>query len=100
MIKTSFETNNDKVFGNTLDFCGEIDRVRPCIVDIVKMLDFLNVRTVKVIIQKRVIFAKKSSVIVTLKSFEDVIDFCQNNEDLIVTYARKEDNEMLIFTEI
>ena len=100
MIKTSFETCNDKVLGNTLDFCNEINSVKPNIVDIVKMLDFYNVKVIKVIIQKKVIFAKKSSVVVTLNTFQDVIDFCQNNEDLIVTYVRKEDNEMQIFTEI
>lgn len=100
MIKTSFETSKEKVLGNTLDFCNEINRVKPNIVDIVKMLDFYNVKVIKVIIQKKVIFAKKSSVVVTLNTFQDVIDFCQNNEDLIVVYVAKDDNEMRIYTEI
>lgn len=100
MIKISFQTSKDKVLGNNLDFSNGIDRIKPNLVNIVKMLDFYNVNIVKVVIKKKGIFAKHSSVVVTLNTFQDVIDFCQDNEDLTVVYVTKYDNKMRIYTEI
>ena len=100
MIKFDFKTSKDDILGNTLDLSNDMDTVRTHITDIVKMLDFHNVKTVKIVIKKVALISPKREVVITLKSFEDVVEFCQCNEDLVVTFVTKSNGDMTIFTKI
>lgn len=95
MVKFDFKTKQDEVLSNSIDLKNSPEKVDTNIVTMVKMLDFHGVNKVQVVISKGILF--KKTVVINLYTFQDVVEFCENNETLVVNFVTKEEKEMRIY---
>lgn len=100
MIKTNYEINKNCDISSYMFFSNSIIQSATDISSVVNMLDFRGIDIVHIAIESKKLFKKNSLIVVDLKTFEDVVEFCKKNEELNVDMVVRDKNRLNIYINI